>query len=272
MEQRTDIRPRLVKTAYVSYFHTDLAKTRQFLEDFGLHAIEEGATEDTVYFQGYGTEPYCYVAQKSTNESNEFGGAAFVVESREELNYAARIKGATQIRPLNAPGGGEIVTVHDPMGFPLHLVYGQSEKLALDVTPVPLPKLVVNYEEEKPRQGKFQRFVPGPAPVHRWGHFGVTYTEGQFQNMCDWYTQNLNFAVSDVVYVGEKPVTCFFHIDRGEIFTDHHAFFIKRAPPGKTPNVAHAAFEVHDFDIQQLGHDHLKAQGYELCWGVGRVS
>lgn len=40
--------------------------------------------------------------------------------------------------------------------------------------------------------------------------------------------------------------------------------------PGDRPSVAHAAFEVHDFDVQQLGHQHLTRKGYELCWGVGR--
>ncbi|OJJ07737.1 hypothetical protein ASPVEDRAFT_155524 [Aspergillus versicolor CBS 583.65] len=53
-------------------------------------------------------------------------------------------------------------------------------------------------------------------------------------------------------------------------WTDHHAFFFKPAKPGLELNVAHAAFEVHDFDIQQLGHQHLRDKGYKLCWGVGR--
>jgi hypothetical protein len=35
---------------------------------------------------------------------------------------------------------------------------------------------------------------------------------------------------------------------------NHHAFFFKKAKPTEDLNVAHAAFEVHDFDIQQLGH------------------
>jgi hypothetical protein len=35
--------------------------------------------------------------------------------------------------------------------------------------------------------------------------------------------------------------------------------------------VAHSAFEVHDFDTEQLGHSYLESKGYELCWGVGRV-
>jgi hypothetical protein len=90
--------------------------------------------------------------------------------------------------------------------------------------------------------------------------------------MYDWYTQNLALAPSDVVLDDGKPVTCFFHIDRGLEFTDHHAFFFKRAKGDANPTVAHSAFEVHDFDIQQLGHNFLMSKGYENCWGVGRAS
>lgn len=90
--------------------------------------------------------------------------------------------------------------------------------------------------------------------------------------MYSWYTTNLALAPSDIVShpSTNEPMTCFFHIDRGTSFTDHHAFFFKPAKPGDPPSVAHAAFEVHDFDVQQLGHDWLSQKGYELCWGVGR--
>jgi hypothetical protein len=88
----------------------------------------------------------------------------------------------------------------------------------------------------------------------------------------DWYTKTLTLAVSDVVYRGEQPITCFFHIDRGLEYTDHHAFIFKPTKPDQGNNVAHAAFEVHDFDIQQLGHNYLKSKGYKICWGVGRAS
>lgn len=155
------------------------------------------------------------------------------------------------------------------MGHKVHLVHGQTRRQPDDKH---LAKLTVNYEDDKPRKGEFQRFRHGPAPVHRWGHYGVTYPPGKYQEMLDWYTSNLALATSDVVYRGDDPITCFFHIDRGLEFTDHHAFFFKPARPGQTPTVAHAAFEVHDFDIQQLGHQHLVNKGYELCWGIGRVS
>lgn len=134
-----------------------------------------------------------------------------------------------------------------------------------------LKKLVVNYEDEKPRKGKFQRFELGPAPVHRWGHYGVTYPDGAYQQMYDWYTKTLALAPSDIVYKDDKPITCFFHIDRGLEYTDHHAFFFKRVKPDYEPTVAHSAFETHDFDVEHLGHDYLESKGYESCWGVGRV-
>ena len=261
-----DRRIRILKTAFVIYYHEDVAKAKQFLLDFGMVLAQERADEET-FFSGFGTEPFVYALRQAPGES-EFGGAAYEVESREELEKAAKIPNASSISTLDAPGGGEIVTLTDPVGHKVHFVCGQTMKAADGPD---LEKLTINYELEKPRKGKFQRFEPGPAPVHRWGHYGVTYPDGKYQEMYDWYTKNLALIPSDMVYKGDKPITCFFHIDRGLEFTDHHAFFFKRVKPDQKPNVAHAAFEVHDFDIQQLGHQYLESKGYELCWGVGRV-
>jgi hypothetical protein len=263
-----DTRVRILKTAFVIYHHADLLAARQFYLDFGMSIASETPGKE-VFFAGFGTEPFIYIARQASDGINDFGGAAYEVESRAELERAAKVPGASSISSLDAPGGGEIVTLTDPAGHKVHLVYGQTPK---EKQPMNLQKLVVNYEDQKPRKGKFQRFEPGPAPVHRWGHYGVTYPEGKYQEMHDWYTTHLALAPSDVVYKDEKPITCFFHIDRGLEFTDHHAFFFKKAKPGDKPGVAHSAFEVHDFDVQQLGHKHLHSKGYELCWGVGRVS
>lgn len=262
-----DPRIRIAKTSFVIYYHKDFAKAQQFLLDFGMRICRANDDESERYFQGYGPDPFVYVARQANGESSSFGGAAYLVESRDELIKATKIPGASPIQPLDAPGGGEIVTLRDPADHPVHLVYGQQQK---KVDGLNLKKLDVNYENEKPRKGRFQRFTPGPAPVHKWGHYGVTYPEGTYQKMYDWYTTYLALSPSDIVYKGDKPMTAFFHIDRGEDYTDHHAFFFKPAKPGMKPDVAHSAFEVHDFDIQQLGHDHLTSKGYELCWGVGR--
>ncbi|GKU16384.1 unnamed protein product [Fusarium langsethiae] len=263
-----DPRIRLLRTAYVVYYHTDLNKARIFLSDFGLDTVEDKGQE--IFFRGYGEEPFVYIARQApAGAGSKFSGAAYEVESREDLIRAAKIPSATPILKLDAPGGGEVVTLTDPIGHLVHLVYGQTRRPhgPLDGG---LAKLTVNYEDEKPRKGRFQRFERGPALVHRWGHYGVTYPEGSYQQLFDWYTTNLALAPSDVVYRDEKPITCFFHIDRGLEFTDHHAFFFKPAKANQKPSVAHAAFEVHDFDVQQLGHQYLTQKGYELCWGVGR--
>jgi hypothetical protein len=262
-----DNRVRLVKTAFVIYYHADLAKARQFFLDFGMSIAREDDGKE-IYFQGYGVEPIVYIARKAQKESH-FGGAAYVVESHADLEKAARIQRATEITPFEGPGGGQLVTLTDPAGHHVHLIHGQQEK---EKEELKLPKLIVNFEDDKPRKGNFQRFEPGPAPVHHWGHYGVTYPTGTYQTMFDWYNSNLTLAPSDIVYKEGKPSTCFFHIDRASEFTDHHCFFFKPVKNNDEPRVAHAAFEVHDFDVQHLGHDYLTSKGYKLCWGVGRVS
>lgn len=261
-------RVQLLKTSFVIYYHVDLAKARQFYLDFGLTITQETPGKE-IFFKGYGSEPFLYCARQAEGPNPYFGGATYAVEHRSELEKAEAVPGATKIATLKAPGGGEIVTLTDPIGHKVHIVYGQQE----NETEFPkLEKLVINFEDEKPRKGKFQRFSRGPAPVFRWGHYGVTYPPGMYHTMYDWYSQIISLAPSDVVERDGKPVTCFMHIDRGLEFTDHHAFFFKPAKPGMEPAVAHAAFEVHDFDIQNLGHEFLESKGYNLCWGVGRVS
>lgn len=263
-----DPRIQLNKTQFVIYQHADLAKATKFLLDFGFEVAERRG-DDTIYFKGYGSEPYCYVAQRSPDGEPHWGGNAYLVSSRQELEKATRIEGATGISALEGPGGGEIVTLTDPAGHLVHLVHGIREKEP-EVAQKNLQKLVVNYEDDKPRVGRGQRFKAGPAPVHKWGHYGVSYPPGTYQTMFDWYTQTLTLALSDAVAIGSKPAVAFFHIDKGLAYTDHHSFYLKPADEGEKVDVSHSAFEVHDFDVQQLAHDYLDSRGYKLSWGVGR--
>ena len=53
------------------------------------------------------------------------------MESRKDLETATRVlPTASKIYELtDAPGGGECVTVRDPVdGFPVHLVWGQAQR------------------------------------------------------------------------------------------------------------------------------------------------
>lgn len=72
--------------------------------------------------------------------------------------------GATTIVELtDAPGGGSRVTVFDPEGFPVNLVFGQEQAETGNLP----EKLVYNWEQDKPREGAFQRFSTGLAAVHK---------------------------------------------------------------------------------------------------------
>ena len=262
---------RLIKTAFVVYYHADFEAAKTFFLDFGLQIQEENS--DSIFFRGYGEEPFVYHLKRSPQGApSTFGGAAYVVSSYSELECATKVPGASSISQLSAPGGGSIVTLTDPSGHLVHLVHGQNLRVSDSLD---LERLTVNYEQPaaKPRKGRFHRFHPGkPAPVYRWGHYGVTYDPKvtTYRKMYEWYTQVIGLAASDLVECDGGTITCFFHVDRAKEYSDHHCFFFKPVKAGQTPNVAHSAFEVHDFDIQQLGHNYLESKGYKLCWGVGR--
>lgn len=177
MLPESDPRVRLQKTAFVVYNHTDVEDSERFLTDFGLDVVER--RDGTIFYGGYSNEPFCYISHVDKQEKS-FGGAGYVVESREDLEKAIKIPGASQVEKFDAPGGGEIVSLKDPLGFNVFLVYGQEN---YERTPFEGQKLVVNYEEDKPRKGRFHRFENGRCPVYRWGHYGVTYTPGKYEEM-----------------------------------------------------------------------------------------
>lgn len=117
----------LVRPAHVYYKHANAEKTREFLQDFGFAA--ETTVGKKTYFRGYGPDPFVYCLEDS--DIDEFGGAAFVVESRDDLERAAKtLPGATEVHEMSdAPGGGFRVTFKDPVdGFLFHLVWGQRER------------------------------------------------------------------------------------------------------------------------------------------------
>jgi catechol 2,3-dioxygenase-like lactoylglutathione lyase family enzyme len=105
-------RIRLVRIAHVYYTHKDIDKARRFLDDFGFREVKQVGKK--IYYAGYGPDPFVYCAE--AGHDNEFGGASFEVESRDDLEYAARtLPDATAIYELtDAPGGRQCVTFKDP--------------------------------------------------------------------------------------------------------------------------------------------------------------
>jgi hypothetical protein len=247
------------------YQHPDLDEITTFLRDFGMSIA--GKADGKCWFKGYGDDQYVYYAQQG---DKKFLGGTFEVESYAELEKASKFPHATgPIEELtDAPGGGHLLTLLDPEGFPINLLHGQQKK-----EPGPYPEiLTTNYEKDKPRVARFQRFKPGPAGVHKLGHYGLCVQN--FQQQMDWYTRTFNIVPTDFLTVpsegdeNEKTtVAIFAHIDLGPSYTDHHTIFLSHNP---TSHVHHCSFEVHDFDTQSLGHEWLAKKGYKSVWGVGR--
>lgn len=109
--------------------------------------------EGEIFFKGYGTESFIYREIQAKDGNRRFGGAAYEVETRAELEKATILPNASAITRLDAPGGGEFVTLLDTVGHQVHLVYGQEKRVAEDPK---MEKLTTNYEDEKPRKGRFQ--------------------------------------------------------------------------------------------------------------------
>lgn len=156
---------KLVALVHMRYQHPDFITITKFLKDFGMHIAKETPTE--IWFRGYGTDQYVYYACKG---EKKFLGGTFSVESMSELEKAAALPSAGPIEELtDAPGGGHMVTLHDPEGFPINLIYGQTPATRGDLP----EKIIYNDETDKPRVRKFNRFEPGPAAVHKLGHYGL---------------------------------------------------------------------------------------------------
>lgn len=116
----------LSRPSHVYFEHPDLDKFRQFAKDFGF--AEERVTKDKIYFRGYSSDPYVYVASRSKDGKPRFGGAAFVAASEDEFNKAAALEGAVVGSLDGAPGGGRIVTFSRPDNTFFHVVFGQQER------------------------------------------------------------------------------------------------------------------------------------------------
>jgi hypothetical protein len=153
-----------------------------------MHVTKKGDNER--WFRGYGPDQYVYYARQGPKK---FLGGAFEVESREELEKVLKVPGATVLSDgieemKDAPGGGYIVTIADPEGFPVNFIWGQEPVREERKKP---EKLLFNDEDDKPRQKAFQRFEPGPAEVHKVSTTSASHTrfgqeEFQKRTNTDW--------------------------------------------------------------------------------------
>jgi catechol 2,3-dioxygenase-like lactoylglutathione lyase family enzyme len=244
--------------AYVRFSAPDLDTMQQFGADFGLAVTSR--SDDALYLRGTDPTPYCHVTERG---DAAFLGAGFEAASHEDLVAASKLEGASEIRKLDGPGGGQCVRFTDPDGVEIDIVHGRERPEAL-----PVPTAVgVNRGSERLRLGRVHRPPSGPSSVKRLGH--VVFRVGDFRRSAEWYQSRFGFLCSDEIYVGEpgNVVTAFMRCDRGLEYSDHHTLLcVGLGEPG----FDHAAFEVEDVDALMAGHDHLEARGYVHHAGVGR--
>ncbi|KAF7590095.1 hypothetical protein BBP40_003251 [Aspergillus hancockii] len=171
--------------AYVIYEHRDLEKFRKFAQDFGFELA--GEVDGSLYLTGYGIDHYSYVAtQAPATNPKGFIGAGFVAKSEKDFLLACEYEGVKIKKADGLPGGGEVAILKDPNGYELHVIWGQRPK---DAPARPISACIdgnypMNGAVEKKRKGQFVRLIPGPAKVHKLGHFG--YITGNYENTCAW--------------------------------------------------------------------------------------
>jgi catechol 2,3-dioxygenase-like lactoylglutathione lyase family enzyme len=243
--------------AHVRLAAPDLALMSRFLTDFGISS--HPAPDGKLYGRGAGTSPFIHVTEPG---EAAFIGLGFRAQSLADLEQLAKDEGTT-VEPLNAPGGGFVVTLTDPDGHRIEVVAGQTP---VETSPLPSPALrntaLVHERERTP-----VRLQAGPAHVLRLGHAVLEVSD--FRTSEAWFKSRFGFITSDEIEMAPgMAIGAFMRCDRGDTPTDHHTLFLLQTPRGRGLN--HAAFEVAHMDDLMCGHQHLKAGGYAPAWGIGR--
>lgn len=254
---------RLKSIHHVKFQVPDLAQTEAFAQDFGLLTVQRN--DEQLIMRTGGGDAFAYIAEKA-DEAN-FIGMAFEVESADDLTSAVNVHNATPIRELNTPGGGKAVTLTDPNGFKIDLVYG-IERITAEPA---YDQLVINAPGQYIREERFEPKRPmAPAKLFRLGHVGLFVPS--FMQTLPWYKDVLGLIPSDVYHIPGQPhvqIVGFCRLDRGEELVDHHVVALMQSQTGETA-CHHISFEAQDFEAQFMTHRYLESKEYELVWGVGR--
>lgn len=238
----------------------DLDRSERFAHDFGLTV--HARTTDTLYLRGARSEVPCVVVRRG--DRSRFVAPVFQAAEAGDLDRLARATGG-RVEDAAEEGGGRLVRLTDPNGFPVTVVHGGEELPAL---PTQRP-LTWNVGPQRPRTNATQRPPLAPARVERLGH--VVLASRVFRRSLDWYLQHLGLIVSDFLYLdGQRdrgPVMAFIRCDRGLEPTDHHTLAMLLKPDA---GYVHSAFEVADLDALAAGGEYLLQRGYRRSWGIGR--
>ena len=247
-----------VRLSHLIFERPDLELAERFLSDFGLQLAQRDS--DSLFMRGTGTAPYCYRVHQS--EQARFVGFGLEVGCHEELQRVAGLPGASAIKPLPGPGGGQCVRLSDPSGFCVEVIQGQEK-----VSPLPQRQaLPFNQAEQVQRVNATQRPPITPPEVVKLGH--VVLELADFQATCAWYTEHFGFIPSDIQVLPDgSPAVAFMRLDLGDEPADHHTLALAQ---GFMATYSHSAFELVDADAVGMGQRILRERGWRHAWGIGR--
>jgi len=218
---------------HVSFTVPDIDKTQQFAEDFGLLTVEK--SDEHLIMQTGGGDAWCYKAERG---DRGFSALGFLVDDESDLENAVKQHGASPIRKLDTPGGGLGVTLTNPEGLKVDLVYGIEGDTPQEVQ----PELRLNTPALRTRFAEPQSTRPlAPTSLYPLGHLGLYVKD--YKTSAEWFEKTLGLKVSDSMHVPGNPghtVVAFMRIDRGEEWVDHHSVFL--AQSDKT-DLHHISFE-----------------------------
>ncbi|AUW60243.1 glyoxalase [Sphingobium sp. SCG-1] len=250
---------RVEDVEFVRFSAPDLAEMRRFLTAFGLFDFGDDSP-GVLRMRGTGPAPFVH---ETIQGEPGFAGLALRASSLADLEILAKAEGA-EIRPAEGPGGGHVISLADPDGFPVDVIAGKAR-----VPEMPHGvRAPWNAVDRRARTGETKRVVAGPAHVARLGH--VVMSVSNIGATWQWWQSRFGLLVSDEVRAPDGNVAALFiRCDRGRIAVDHHALNFASIP-GVPARFHHAAFEVADLDDLMAGSHHLQLEGYRHDWGVGR--
>ena len=255
---------KVVDLAWLEFEKPDLDRAEAFAHDFGFATAAR--TPDAVHLRGTHPGSACMVVRRGPR--SRFVGPAFQAAERADLDRLARATGA-DVAPLEQPGGGSSVLLHDPSGLPVRVVHGCAELPALP------PQRLQRYNTGggRTRVNTTQRPATEPARVQRLGHVVLETTT--FTRTLEWYLQTLGMIVSDFLFLDEQrgrgPTMAFVRCDRGSVAADHHTLAVHLGPGGGgNGGYVHSAYEVADLDAVAAGGQFLLDRGHQRVWGIGR--
>ncbi|MEW2418458.1 VOC family protein [Streptomyces sp. NPDC046866] len=246
--------------AWLEFEKPDLARAEVFARDFGFAVAAR--TGRALYLRGTLPGSACAVVRRG--RTSRFLGPAFRAAERADLDRLARATGHP-VRELGEFGGGRVVDLADPSGFPVRVVHGTERLPALPEQPA----LPLNFGGRRIRTNTAQRPPREPARIQRLGH--VVLETPRFTRALDWYLETLGLIVSDFLFLDGRrdrgPTMAFIRCDQGSTPVDHHTLAMHLGP---RTGYVHSAYQVTDLDAIAAGGQYLAERGYQRSWGIGR--